>query len=187
MKLEDTEEEIYHAVGKGICRFSIIEMRLCLLFCELLSPGKIQNSSKVFWSIISFEAKVNVINSIAEQELKNHPKILLEWSKIYKVIRKAATNRNKLAHGAAISINGIYVFAPYPSNAIQKIINKESDDESINLTSKEVITVKQINDIIQGFSSIFTRISNMHIQLLKIERNKERKFHIDIGNDESAD
>jgi len=75
-----------------------VEAELFLIFNTLFTEASGRLISASFHSVISLDARLAMISSLAEMQLIEHPALLEEWGTLTNKVRKTSKKRNYLAH-----------------------------------------------------------------------------------------
>lgn len=170
-KLDDTprsdeakagERDIYAAVGRGISLWFTLEAKLCFVLCRMIMKDRVSPVDRMFWSQTSFEAKIKMVNEVADQQLRHHPNLKSEWDKIYSSLRKTNKKRNRLAHSAIVFINDTPFLAPFFNEVMVNISKRVDESGSFHFKSGELLQVKEIQDIHQGILQGINRLQKLY-------------------------
>jgi hypothetical protein len=99
---EKEETDFTAALGAAVAQWGGVEAQMYLLYITLCTSGTFQafpNSySVIYETIISLEAKLSIIDALAQFKIKD-AEFLEGWSRLHnKIKRKIRRVRNKLAH-----------------------------------------------------------------------------------------
>jgi hypothetical protein len=88
----------YSALGSAITQWEFVEAELCNTFISLIGAQYVMAANTAFYSVVSVEGRLNMVNSAASSTLSMLPDLLKEWDEIHKKIKVAKKKRNALAH-----------------------------------------------------------------------------------------
>lgn len=98
-------DEIAKAVGFAISKWGEIEGNLCSLYAAALRIPVYASAREAFYSIISFQAKIKVVDACFKMEFAAEPDLISDWSTFKKDAVKVSKKRNELAHGSVMVVN----------------------------------------------------------------------------------
>lgn len=116
-KAPSPEEEYHKIIGLALSEWAIAEVYLCGAFRDMScsQTGTIP-LDKAFWAIVSFEAKLKMVNATFLEAFKNVPDYLAKWNSINEKLAARSIFRNKLAHGSVITY-------PYRNSSGKELID----------------------------------------------------------------
>src|SRR6266705_3242938 len=111
MTFEEEKQLFYRKVVEAIGGWNGVELHLGIFFAVLLT-GEVEKKidpvvSRIYCAIQNFRSKLQVVDTVAEQILKDE--LLKQWKNIEKHIGKRASKRNSIIHG------NFYEAEPHPS------------------------------------------------------------------------
>ena len=104
---ETTRNEFILSYTRCLFRWTDIEQELCRLFMKLVRSADERVSSTVFFSVVSFEAKLDMIDAAAQFAL-SETALRDEWFKLSNKASKRARKRNAIVHCQLIVQSGEY-------------------------------------------------------------------------------
>jgi hypothetical protein len=188
INVSESETSIYAAIGYALTKWAELELWLCQVFCEAVDPtprsplfasSSDPPAGDAFWSIISFEAKLDMTNAAVERHLgetsrARHQELLKEWTRLNKRISEKSRKRNQLAHGSIFKMNDKdghleVSFVPYLYKSIYgyHAVIQTPDAEGYILGSipGERWGVARIADIARGFDVGIIRLKRFRLSL----------------------
>ena len=97
-------DEIYHDIGMALMAWARVEVALLDLFVHQIARGSRNRSSlsaayNAWAAVVSFDAKLQMLNGILEANLEQRSKKRETWSLLYSHTKSLASQRNQIAHG----------------------------------------------------------------------------------------
>jgi hypothetical protein len=93
-------EEIAKAVGFAISEWGQLEHVLCSINAAAVRAPIYSLAHAAFYSIVSFQAKIKVLDAVFQMAFERDSSILEEWKALKKLARQLSEKRNGLAHGS---------------------------------------------------------------------------------------
>jgi hypothetical protein len=164
-ELEAERNVLFCAVGKALTAWAEVEAALGALFAQSINPADHMAGFRVYWNIISFEAKLTVCKATIAAAVSHNPDLAKEWSELHKCL--SGKNRNKLAHGQVVQqardlaagdfTQEIWFIPYYVSGQLGK--GKPPADQ-------ERLSLKEINEIQGGFVKVKNQLINLLVKQL---------------------
>lgn len=101
-ELSDSESlaemnEMYALIGSSLARWNDIEGSLAFLFALTLRADA-SYSMTAYHAVVSFEARLAMVNAVAKRRLKEHGDLLARWTSLSSRLTKKAKKRAEIAH-----------------------------------------------------------------------------------------
>jgi hypothetical protein len=154
--IELTEyQRLYLNLGATLSLWQDVELGLFDVFKKVSKCRDPHIASAIFYSIISFEAKLTMTNAAALFAIKKK-KLRAEWLKLMGNVQSSATIRNKLAHFRITLPSGKNPKAKYrvflTTNAFDTTHFVKAPDES-----PPTFNYQQVADFGQQFTTLYYR------------------------------
>jgi hypothetical protein len=150
-------QEMYLRIGSTISQWQSVELALCDVFKKVSKCRDPHIASAIFFSIISFEAKLAMTNSAALLAIKT-VRLRREWGALGIRIRNNATIRNRIAHFMITIPSGSNPSAKYKvlltTNAFDTTNFARAPDEK-----PPAFNYQQIADFGTQFSALYTDVT----------------------------
>jgi hypothetical protein len=168
MSIEQDSHDIMHAVGECLMEWSMVELNICILYSECVSPrkGKFHNPGPhafIFDSVISIDARMDMIKAIIQwRETTNGHALLVpdctkSWTRLREKIKTHYKKRHEVAHSSIIQYmnkGGEHIVALAPFATMSSV-----SSTSKRLTLKELQERKRLFKVLSmEISSFRTRI-----------------------------
>ena len=89
--------EFYATLGHAITQWASVERALFLLYCHTIGEPESAAPIAAYYSIISFNAKLTMVDNALIARYRSYPDVLKLWSPIKNYAGKRAKDRNELA------------------------------------------------------------------------------------------
>ena len=89
--------EIFETLGLAISLWNNVEFGLLCIFCRCLEPAPDDTVTSLFWSIKTFEAKLNATHTVVVKRYPNDV-VSTPWRAMKSRCQKLQAKRNALAH-----------------------------------------------------------------------------------------
>lgn len=100
--IEERRRDLYTAVGIALSRWNRVEWSLCNLFSTCISADFSGASSRAYWAVLSFDAKLKMVDAAMRARCSSLPRFLSQWNKINNRLSTQNRVRNKIAHGTVM-------------------------------------------------------------------------------------
>jgi hypothetical protein len=143
-EIEWTEEEqrhhqeFFYTLGLTVVGWQYVELNLFLIFARLMRSQHGMAMSAAYHSVINLQARLAMIDSMAQVMLENKPSLLRQWGLIHKRVKERSARRNDLVHLVLMgtSSTDLRLETPFLDTRAKKKIN---------------IDLKQIKEISDSF------------------------------------
>lgn len=98
MRYNPHQLEFYATLGLAITSWAHVERALFFVYFRAVGSPASQVPSAAFFSIINFNAKLSMVDSVMTWRYDSYPEVLERWVNISNKLRKRARRRNELAH-----------------------------------------------------------------------------------------
>lgn len=96
--LKRESSEFYSALGMAITQWEFVEAELCGTFLLLVGAQYPTAANTAFYSVVSVEGRLAMLDAAARTTLMMHRELLQEWEGLHKKIKSAKKKRNAMAH-----------------------------------------------------------------------------------------
>jgi hypothetical protein len=149
------DTEFYAAYGLSLSLWSWVEHALCRVYLCVAHAPNTESLGRAFFAVTSFRDKVGMVDVLVSDALaKSDPRGRLapEWKAIKNKLRRAASNRNSIAHVSVWSGPGIGSYGYGSAWNLAELPIKPVERE------RHVITLCKMRDIGRGFEITARRI-----------------------------
>lgn len=127
--LKDQETEIKFAIANCILAWSGVEIHLSLLLNSMVQAKPMGIALTIWDSVISFEAKLSCLNSVAGEVLNKDAFNI--WHGLSQKVRKASKKRNEIAHSGLIELHPQKMLYLVPYLSVGKMSTKKLTADEI--------------------------------------------------------
>ncbi|MGO8865347.1 MAG: hypothetical protein ACLQME_02490 [Alphaproteobacteria bacterium] len=113
-KGDENEEALYASIGRALSAWEQFEGLLAFLFAAFIIPEHDSEAARrAYGSVVSFTGRADLLKSAAAILFRNFPneKLQRELGTLLKTARRAAPQRNNIAHGI---VQSFHLREPYP-------------------------------------------------------------------------
>ena len=98
MRYSPKQIEFYATLGHAITTWAHVEQSLFMVYFRAIGSPYSHSPSAAFFSIINFNAKLTMVDSVMTFRYQSYPDVLERWANIRNKLGKRAKRRNELAH-----------------------------------------------------------------------------------------
>lgn len=98
LNMNPTHLEFYATLGYAITQWAHVEEALYQVYWVGMGQPDNLTANASFYSIINFNAKASMVDSVMTVRYAHMPEILARWRNVYNRLIKRAKDRNDLAH-----------------------------------------------------------------------------------------
>ncbi|MFC4724409.1 hypothetical protein ACFPB0_03800 [Glycocaulis abyssi] len=163
---ENERQAAYTLVGEALSLWNQIEGSLAFLFASYLkTDASIAMAS--YHAVISFEARLAMVNAAAEKKLRLHPELFDRWKTLSGRISKKAKKRAEIAHCTIMIMehNGRYTVEALPYWHFSKLLAgaKYRGPGLMPVAPNGLsLSLKQLDDRIASFKDLNARIIDLN-------------------------
>lgn len=151
--------EFYATLGHAITQWASVERALFLLYCHTIGEPESAAPIAAYYSIISFNAKLTMVDNALIARYRSYPDVLKLWSPIKNYAGKRAKDRNELAHNQLMIDPRIEGVASH--RLVSLIFNPnpvlKGKNPRLNVTQIAGLAVK-FNDVARQMDDLFERL-----------------------------
>lgn len=151
----DQRTLFYRTLGEGLSYWHWLEVHLFHIIHLFLHPAKLEMVSSMYFSVTSFEAKLNMLRNAGRQYWKGDTKKIKEWNKFLEKLGDHSRFRNRLAHDMVV----------YDTDKREVILHFGSYNQAFINQSRQPLKLKDLETFKNNVNNDTVKLASIYAEL----------------------